>query len=120
MNATATPLDKRGNPTNIRFNQRVGKAMDSALKEVTKYLRVKHDTWPSGYDIEIAFEDRFTAKDGPSAAICCALLLDSLVSGKTIDPFFAVTGDMNADGSVQPVGGCQQKLEEHLAKVVSM
>ena len=50
MNATATPLDKRDNPINIRFNQRVGKAMDSALKEVTKYLRVKHDTWPSGYD----------------------------------------------------------------------
>ena len=116
MNATATPLDKRGNPTNIRFNQRVGKAMDSALKEVTKYLRVKHDTWPSGYDIEIAFEDRFTAKDGPSAAICCALLLDSLVSGKTIDPFFAVTGDMNADGSVQPVGGVPAKVRGAFSK----
>ena len=116
MNATATPLDKRDNPITIRFNQRVGKAMDSALKEVTKYLRVKHDTWPSGYDIEIAFEDRFTAKDGPSAAICCALLLDSLVSGHTIDPFFAVTGDMNADGSVQPVGGVPAKVRGAFSK----
>jgi len=116
MNATATPLDKRDNPINIRFNQRVGKAMDSALKEVTKYLRVKHDTWPSGYDIEIAFEDRFTAKDGPSAAICCALLLDSLVTGQRIDPFFAVTGDMNADGSVQPVGGVPAKVRGAFSK----
>ena len=29
--------------------------MDGALKEVTKYLRVKHNDWPLGYDIEIAF-----------------------------------------------------------------
>ena len=28
MNATATPLDKRDNPITIRFNQRVGKAME--------------------------------------------------------------------------------------------
>ena len=105
MNATATPLEDRNHPLKIRFNQRVGKNMDGALKEVTKYLRVKHNDWPSGYDIEIAFEDRFTSKDGPSAAICCALLLDSLVTGQKIDPLFAVTGDMNADGSIQPVGG---------------
>ena len=116
MNATATPLEDRNHPLKIRFNQRVGKNMDSALKEVTKYLRVKHNDWPSGYDIEIAFEDRFTSKDGPSAAICCALLLDSLVTGQKIDPLFAVTGDMNADGSIQPVGGIPAKVRGAFSK----
>ena len=116
MNATATPLEDRNHPLKIRFNQRVGKNMDGALKEVTKYLRVKHNDWPSGYDIEIAFEDRFTSKDGPSAAICCALLLDSLVTGQKIDPLFAVTGDMNADGSIQPVGGVPAKVRGAFSK----
>ena len=116
MNATASPLENKTNPIKIRFNQRVGKNMDGALNEVIKYLRVKHETLPSGYDIEIAFEDRFTSKDGPSAAICCALLLDSLVTGKKLDSFFAVTGDMNADGSIQPVGGVPAKVRGAFSK----
>lgn len=116
MNATASPLENKTNPIKIRFNQRVGKNMDGALKEVIKYLRVRHETLPSGYDIEIAFEDRFTSKDGPSAAICCALLLDSLVTGKKLDSFFAVTGDMNADGSIQPVGGVPAKVRGAFSK----
>ena len=116
MNATASPLENKTDPIKIRFNQRVGKNMDGALNEVIKYLRVKHETLPSGYDIEIAFEDRFTSKDGPSAAICCALLLDSLVTGKKLDSFFAVTGDMNADGSIQPVGGVPAKVRGAFSK----
>ena len=63
MNATASPLENKTDPIKIRFNQRVGKNMDGALNEVIKYLRVKHEKLPSGYDIEIAFEDRFTSKD---------------------------------------------------------
>ena len=100
----------------VLFNQRVGKDMHSALNEVIKHLRVKHDSWPSGYEVEIAFEDRFTLKDGPSAAVPCALLLDSLITGNKIDPSFAVTGDMNADGSIQPVGGVPAKVRGAFSK----
>ncbi|NQX84206.1 MAG: endopeptidase La, partial [Mycoplasmataceae bacterium] len=45
-------------------------------------------------DIHVHVPEGATPKDGPSAAICCALLLDSLVTGQKIDPLFAVTGDM--------------------------
>ena len=116
MNATATPLDNSKSQLSVRFNQRVGKDMLSALNEVIKHLRVKHDSWPSGYEVEIAFEDRFTLKDGPSAAVPCALLLDSLITGAKIDPAFAVTGDMNADGSIQPVGGVPAKVRGAFSK----
>jgi hypothetical protein len=37
-------------------------------------------------------------------------LLDSLIDGYVIDPAFAVTGDLNADGSVQPIGGVSGKI----------
>ncbi|RZO17509.1 MAG: hypothetical protein EVB09_04675 [Verrucomicrobiaceae bacterium] len=116
MNATATPLDNSKSQLSVRFNQRVGKDMLSALNEVIKHLRVKHDSWPSGYEVEIAFEDRFTLKDGPSAAVPCALLLDSLITGAKMDPAFAVTGDMNADGSIQPVGGVPAKVRGAFSK----
>lgn len=116
MNATATPLDNSKSQLSVRFNQRVGKDMLSALNEVIKHLRIKHDSWPSGYEVEIAFEDRFTLKDGPSAAVPCALLLDSLITGAKMDPAFAVTGDMNADGSIQPVGGVPAKVRGAFSK----
>ncbi|MED5470363.1 MAG: S16 family serine protease [Verrucomicrobiota bacterium] len=116
MNATATPSNDAESQLRVLFNQRVGKDMHSALNEVIKHLRVKHDSWPSGYEVEIAFEDRFTLKDGPSAAVPCALLLDSLITGNKIDPSFAVTGDMNADGSIQPVGGVPAKVRGAYSK----
>ena len=116
MNATATPFDVAKSQLSFRFSQLVGKDMHSALNEIIKHLRVKHDLWPSGYEVEIAFEDRFTLKDGPSAAVPCALLLDSLITGTKMDPAFAVTGDMNADGSIQPVGGVPAKVRGAFSK----
>ena len=110
MNATAIPADDRSAVLAVSFNQDVGKMMGSALKEVIKFLRVRHEKWPRGYDVEIAFADHYTPKDGPSAATACALLLDSLVTGTKLDPTFAITGDMNADGSVRPVGGVPAKV----------
>ena len=65
---------------------------------------------PGGHALEIGFEDKYIPKDGPSAAVACALLLEAAITGKKWDPAFAVTGDMNADGSVQPIGGVQAKI----------
>jgi hypothetical protein len=84
--------------------------MKSALNEVEKYLTVKHKGVPKGKVVEFAFEEQYSNKDGPSAAVACALLLDSLITGSELDSKFAVTGDMNSDGAVQPVGGIEGKV----------
>lgn len=84
--------------------------MESALSEVIKYLRVRHKDLPSSHRVEIAFEEQYIPKDGPSAAVACALMLESLISDTDLDERFAVTGDLNADGTVQPVGGITGKL----------
>lgn len=115
MNATAIPT-KPETPVSIRFNQPVGDTMAAALNEVQKCLAVRHGRWPSGFDVEIAFEDRYSGKDGPSAAVACALLVDALISGRPLDPRVAVTGDMNADGAVQPVGGVAAKIRGAAAR----
>lgn len=109
MNATAI---KSGEPTlEIRFNQDVGESMTLATSEVSKFIQVRHhDRLPEGYAIELAFADKYSPKDGPSAAVASALLVDSIISDNELADDFAVTGDMNADGSVQPVGGVVAKI----------
>lgn len=110
MNATVQDGRDSAAPSQFRFNQKVGSSMASALNEVQKYMTVRHGGFPTGKIIEIAFEEQFSSKDGPSAAVACSLMLDSLITGADLDPNFAVTGDMNADGSVQPVGGIEGKI----------
>ncbi|MDZ4402318.1 S16 family serine protease [Prosthecobacter sp.] len=109
MSLTALP-SLGGSSSTLKFNQSVGKDMEKALNEVSKFSQLRHSGWPAGHQMEIGFEDKYVAKDGPSAAVACALLLEAAITGKKWDPVFAVTGDMNADGSVQPIGGVQAKI----------
>lgn len=94
----------------LQFNQPVGPSMQTALAEVAKFIEVRHSGWPRGHTFEISFENKYNPKDGPSAAVACALLLESTITGTKLDPGFAVTGDLNADGSVQPIGGVEAKI----------
>ncbi len=110
MNATVTDGSNPATATTFSFNQEVGDSMQSALGEVVKFIGVRHDGFPGGKKINFAFEEQYSNKDGPSAAVACSLMLDSLMTGDEIDSGFAVTGDMNADGSVQPVGGIAGKV----------
>ncbi|WP_081892490.1 S16 family serine protease [Verrucomicrobium sp. BvORR106] len=109
LSITALKMEKDA-PATIGFNQEVGESMGKALTEVSKYHTLRHDGWPRGQKMEIFFEDKYSPKDGPSAAVACALLVESLVTGVDLDPGFCVTGDLNADGSVQPIGGVIAKL----------
>jgi len=115
MNATATPF-RSMREMKVSFNQSVGTSMSSALGEVIKYLRLRHDVLPHNYKVEIAFEEQYIPKDGPSAAVACALLLESMIKDLELDTKFAVTGDLNADGTVQPVGGITGKLRGAAAR----
>ncbi|WP_395750644.1 S16 family serine protease [Prosthecobacter sp.] len=108
---TLTALPNRGTQESwLEFNQDVGGSMRRALNEVSKLSQLRHDVWPVGYSLQIGFEDKYIEKDGPSAAVACALLVESALTGKKWDPAFAVTGDLNADGSVQPIGGVRAKI----------
>lgn len=109
MTLTALP-DRGRDQTLLEFNQEVGGDMRRCLLEVSKHSQIRHQDWPLGYTLQIGFEDKYIPKDGPSAAVACALLVESAVTGKKWDPAFAVTGDMNADGSVQPIGGVRAKV----------
>lgn len=109
MNATAVS-DEEG-AFSIGFNQEVGRLMTSATSEVAKFIRIRHrERLPLGYRVELGFADKYSPKDGPSAALVCALLVDSIITGDELDPDFAATGDMTATGEVRPVGGIMGKI----------
>lgn len=49
-------------------------------------------------------------KDGPSAGLAHTIALVSLLSGKTVPPEIAMTGEISLRGRVMPVGGIKEKL----------
>ncbi|MDF1656179.1 MAG: hypothetical protein P1U58_01135 [Verrucomicrobiales bacterium] len=110
MVATVTRDEGSSRASKIRFNQSVGPMMSGALSVVEEFLELKHGGIPRGREVSIGFDERTSMKDGPSAAVACALLLESLITGSPLDQTFAVTGDMSADGTVQPVGGIDGKI----------
>ena len=115
MNATVVPAD--GGDFGISFNQEVGELMEAATVEVEKFIRLRHpDSLPDGHRIELAFSDKYSPKDGPSAAVVSALLADAIITGDEIDPGFAATGDMTAAGEVRPVGGIVGKIRGAVKK----
>lgn len=114
VNATALTEKGLDGELLFTFNQGVGSMMGGSLEEVVKFLRVRYDgkpeKVPSGYKIELGFQDKYNPKDGPSAATLFTLLLDSLFSGEELDDGFACTGDITADGMVQKIGGTAGKI----------
>lgn len=61
-------------------------------------------------DIHIHVPDGSTPKDGPSAGITLTTALSSLVTGTTVTPQVAMTGEVSLNGSVNAIGGLPEKL----------
>lgn len=49
-------------------------------------------------------------KDGPSAGVTLFTALTSLITGRTVDPKLAMTGEITLSGTVLPVGGIKEKI----------
>ena len=61
-------------------------------------------------DLHIHVPAGAVPKDGPSAGITLVTALSSLVSGKSVNPEIAMTGEVSLRGGVMPIGGLPEKL----------
>ncbi|MFT6181197.1 MAG: hypothetical protein ACJAQT_001807 [Akkermansiaceae bacterium] len=111
---SATALrDKDTEGIEFHIDQKVGNMTGNSLEEIMKLMRVRHEEdgrIPSGYKVEITFEDKDTLLDGPSAGTAMSIILDSLFTGREIDGKFACTGAITADGKVTRIGGVAGKI----------
>ena len=62
------------------------------------------------HDLHIHVPAGAVPKDGPSAGITLTTALASLLTGKSVSPEFAMTGEVSLTGRVMPIGGLPEKL----------
>ncbi len=68
-------------------------------------------TYPLSFGASLVFEQTYEAIDGDSASSSELYALLSALSGHPIRQELAVTGSVDQQGSIQPVGGINEKIE---------
>ncbi|MCX7606945.1 MAG: endopeptidase La [Bacteroidia bacterium] len=66
--------------------------------------------WFKNHDIHIHIPAGAVPKDGPSAGVVLLAALASLVTGKPLRPYLAMTGEITLRGKILPIGGLKEKL----------
>ena len=81
----------------------------SFVKARAEQLNIEGNDFEN-YDIHVHFPIAAVPKDGPSAGITITLVLASLLSNRTINAQFAMTGEVTLRGKVLAVGGIKGKI----------
>lgn len=83
-----------------------------AMNWVKQYAiehKIKNASWFDRNTIHLHIPEGATPKDGPSAGITMATTLMSLLTGRCVKPFIAMTGELDLTGAVMPIGGLREK-----------
>ncbi|MGD0390232.1 MAG: S16 family serine protease [Tepidisphaeraceae bacterium] len=105
---TVTPGSPKDDAIPATFAIPVGKQMRMVLGDVARAIDAKYPRIVAR-QLEFSFEDR-SNYDGPSVGAALGTLMLSVIQGFDIDPQFAITGDVSAEGKIRAIGGVGAKL----------
>ncbi|MEW6720793.1 MAG: ATP-binding protein [Thermodesulfobacteriota bacterium] len=110
---TATVYVGRGGVLNIeRQTKMSGKIHEKAVLILSNWLgRMFAARAPISLTASLTFEQLYGMIEGDSATCAELYALLSAISGAPIRQGIAITGSMDQNGTVQPIGGVNQKIE---------
>jgi len=110
---TATTFAGRAGVINIeRETKMSGKIHEKAILIISNYLGSKYAKKnPISLSASITFEQLYDMVEGDSATCAELYVLLSSLSGVPLSQEIAVTGSMDQNGDVQPIGGVNEKIE---------
>ncbi len=107
-----TYVGKAGIVNIERETKMSGKIHEKAIFIIASYLGAKYAAQkPISLSASITFEQLYEMIEGDSATCAEMYSLLSSISGVPLKQSFAVTGSMDQNGDVQPIGGVNQKIE---------
>ncbi len=111
ITATAA-LGKSGLINIERESNLSGRFHDKGIHIISGYLRSHFaQDKPLSLAASICFEQSYSGVDGDSASSTEVYALVSALSGLPLRQDIAVTGSMNQQGDIQPIGGVNEKIE---------
>ncbi len=110
---TARTYTGKAGVVNIeRETKMSGKIHEKAIMIISSYLGSKYATKkPISLSASITFEQLYEMVEGDSATCAELYSLLSSISGVPLRQDIAVTGSMDQNGDVQPIGGVNEKIE---------
>lgn len=114
VETTAFPTGPDSEP-GLTLTGQLGDVMKESAQIALNYVRSHAEEL--GLDAD-AMRQRFhihvpagaIPKDGPSAGVTMTTALVSLLSGRAVKPTVGMTGEINLQGQVLPIGGLKQKV----------
>lgn len=108
----------------LKLTGQLGDVMKESANAALTFLRANLDLLGleddvfSRYNFHVHVPAGATPKDGPSAGVSMTAALASLVTGKHVRDFLAMTGEISLRGNILPVGGIKEKcLAAHRAGI---
>lgn len=110
---TASTYAGKAGVVNIeRETKMSGKIHEKAILIITHFI---HSTYsrkkPASFSASITFEQLYDMIEGDSASCAELYVILSSLAGLPLKQSFAITGSMDQNGDVQPIGGINEKIE---------